>query len=201
MPPRILLPGFTPSIRLQFASQRRHFFDLPHIASPQRFKATRTLPHSSKILYNLVADIDSYHRFLPYCLGSTVTKFTASGTPSEADLRVGWGNFDETFSSKVVCRPEENIVEADASNNALFERLNTRWEIVDKGNETRKESDVSLHIEFKFVNPLYSAVSQAVGPKVANLMIEAFEKRVREVLGKEEPVVKEVEKEEVAGVQ
>lgn len=47
---------------------------------------------------------------------------------------------------------------------------------------TREETQVSLAIEFQFANPIYAAMSQATVPKVADKMIEAFEKRVRAVV-------------------
>lgn len=46
---------------------------------------------------------------------------------------------------------------------------------------SREKTDVSLHIEFEFANPVYAALSQAAAPMVAEKMIEAFEKRVKEV--------------------
>lgn len=45
----------------------------------------------------------------------------------------------------------------------------------------REKTEVSLQIEYQFANPVYAALSQAAAPKVAEKMIEAFEKRVREV--------------------
>ena len=63
--------------------------------------------------------------------------------------------------------------------------LLTRWSLrprttasAAKGQEL---TEVNLTIEFSFANPLYAAMSSAVAPKVADKMIEAFEKRVREV--------------------
>ena len=44
-------------------------------------------------------------------------------------------------------------------------------------------TEVDLHIEVRFASPLYAALSQAAAPKVAGLLVEAFEKRAREVLG------------------
>ena len=51
-----------------------------------------------------------------------------------------------------------------------------------KSPSTREETDVSLAIEFQFANPIYAAMSQAAVPKVADKMIEAFEKRVKAVV-------------------
>ncbi|KAF2435188.1 hypothetical protein EJ08DRAFT_646073 [Tothia fuscella] len=44
-------------------------------------------------------------------------------------------------------------------------------------------TEVTLNIEFQFSNPVYSAMSGAVADRVAGVMIEAFEKRVGDVLG------------------
>jgi coenzyme Q-binding protein COQ10 len=108
-------------------------------------------------------------------------------------MRVGWDQFDETFHSSVHCEPENLVVQADASQNALFEQLLARWAIRDVagsekglGGRGGEKSDVELKVEFRFMNPLYSMVSSAVAPKVAALMIEAFEKRAIEVLGGED---------------
>ncbi|KAK4997811.1 Coenzyme Q-binding protein coq10, mitochondrial [Elasticomyces elasticus] len=46
----------------------------------------------------------------------------------------------------------------------------------------RDQTDVNLAIEYQFANPVYAAMSAAVAPKVAGLMIEAFEKRVRAIV-------------------
>ncbi|KAI5798893.1 hypothetical protein EDC01DRAFT_22011 [Geopyxis carbonaria] len=187
MPPRILPP--TQRLFRPFRPLHRTFFDLPSATTPQRFTVSRTLPHPPQNLYKLVADIDSYSAYLPYCIGSKVTKrCSETSAPTEADLRVGWGSFDETFSSRVTCKPEDLMVEADASQNPLFEKLLARWEISEPATtiEPEGKSDVHLKIEFQFTNPIYSALSGAVAPKVADVMIQAFEKRAKEVLGKKE---------------
>ena len=44
-------------------------------------------------------------------------------------------------------------------------------------------TEVSLTIEVRFASAMYSALSQAAAPKVAGMMVEAFERRAREMLG------------------
>jgi len=50
------------------------------------------------------------------------------------------------------------------------------------GGPSKEHTEVSLAIEFQFSNPVYSAMSGAVADKVAGVMIEAFEARVKHVL-------------------
>lgn len=46
----------------------------------------------------------------------------------------------------------------------------------------KEQTEVHLSIEYQFANPIYATMSAAVAPKVAGKMIEAFEKRVAQVL-------------------
>ena len=86
--------------------------------------------------------------------------------------------------------------------NKIFQTLLTRWTLSEfpfkplppsgkspqEGNANEANShprtEANLVIEFRFASAVYAALSQAVAPKVAGMMIEAFEKRVGQVLGK-----------------
>lgn len=46
----------------------------------------------------------------------------------------------------------------------------------------REQTEVHLSLSFAFANPVYQAMSSAVTPKVAGMMVEAFEKRVKDVI-------------------
>lgn len=46
----------------------------------------------------------------------------------------------------------------------------------------REQVEVMLAIEYQFANPMYAAMSSAVAPKVADYMMEAFEKRVKSLI-------------------
>ena len=46
----------------------------------------------------------------------------------------------------------------------------------------RDLTEVNLAIEFQFSNPIYGSLSKAVAPKLAEVMIEAFEKRAKLLL-------------------
>ncbi|OLN84425.1 Coenzyme Q-binding protein COQ10-like protein, mitochondrial [Colletotrichum chlorophyti] len=173
---------------------RRPFFNLPNLPStePQVLTASRTLPYASAQLYDVISDVDAYSTFVPYCAHSRVTRRTAPDAdgrtwPTQADLRVGWGGFEETFTSRLRCVPGKSVeaisgAEVDGSTGGdVFKSLVTKWELRPLTSGTGTEVD--LVIRFQFANPLYSAVSAAVSEKVAGVMIQAFEKRARAILG------------------
>lgn len=221
--PRAFRPArlpFAPACRA--LQQRRSFINLPG-TEPQSFSATRILPYPSKSLYTIIADIESYSSFVPYCLESRVTKSSHPDSdgrawPSSADLKVGFGSYSEVFTSRVYCVPN-TIVEALAGDaetsipkdklqhhsdhfeaprvpNDIFKSLKTRWELrpfhykpptgQPQSDMTvhppRDQTEVSLSLEFEFSNPLYAMAAKAAAPKVAGIMIEAFEDRAREVI-------------------
>ncbi|PNY27633.1 Coenzyme Q-binding protein coq10, mitochondrial [Tolypocladium capitatum] len=179
--------------------RRRSFFSFPGGGdTTQHLAATRTLPYARDPLYELIADVDSYHRFVPYCSLSRVTHWAPPDPrgrrwPARADLHVGWGGFTEAFSSRLRCVPGVSVeavsgdpaaadADADAAS-AVFKSLVTRWSLEPVAHDPASPStEVRLTIEYRFVNPLYAAVSAAVSDKVAGLMIEAFEKQARERL-------------------
>ncbi|WYZ38937.1 hypothetical protein EsH8_III_000851 [Colletotrichum jinshuiense] len=186
-----------PLLRTQPA---RPFFNLPNLSSePQVLRASRTMPYPSAQLYDVVSDVDSYSSFVPYCAQSRVTQWTAPDDngrkwPTQADLRVGWGGFEETFTSRLRCVPGESVEAISGADvegaspgyggegGAVFKSLVTQWQLRPLTSGTGTEVD--LVIRFQFANPLYSAVSAAVSEKVAGVMIQAFEKRVKAVLGR-----------------
>ncbi|KAI8951391.1 hypothetical protein F4801DRAFT_545369 [Xylaria longipes] len=125
MPPTGFLPRPRPRIP-RFAlspiqRQRRTFLSSILSSSPlppQTVTASRRLPYNHAALYGLIADIDSYSAFLPYCSTSRVTAWTAHEDPefgrrwpTRADLTAGWGGLEQTYTSRVFCVPG-SIVEA-----------------------------------------------------------------------------------------
>lgn len=196
---------------------RRSFLSLPG-SELITLKETRILPYESSSLYTLIADVDRYSSFIPYCQESRVTRWSEPDTkgkrwPEQADLKVGWGGFEETFTSKLNCVPDTIVealggdalsavseqqslgrlsrIQSPAIPNNIFKRLSTRWTVKPlSGNPAtsgvawngRDLTEVNLAIEFQFSNPIYGSLSKAVAPKLAEVMIEAFEKRAKLLL-------------------
>ncbi|KAI3323096.1 hypothetical protein HD806DRAFT_497909 [Xylariaceae sp. AK1471] len=122
MPPTRLLPRphLLPRSRSPIQHSKRTFLGslLSSLPPPQTLTASRRLPYNHKALYDVIADIDSYSAFLPYCSSSRVTSWTAQADPefgrrwpTRANLTAGWGGLEQTYTSHVFCVPG-SIVEA-----------------------------------------------------------------------------------------
>ncbi|ORY81489.1 cyclase/dehydrase, partial [Protomyces lactucae-debilis] len=138
----------------------------------QTYTANRTLPYTQAALFKVIADIDAYKHFVPFCTDSHVTQHTNDSTPlpTQADLKVGFKQYQESFTSRVHCVPDTSV-QAVASQHPLFKKLVAAWRLSRVGEDACK---VQLEVEYQFVNPLYGAVSAAVVPKVAGQVLEAF---------------------------
>ena len=91
--------------------------------------------------------------------------------------------------------------QTDPSSSEIFTSLLSRWSFREfpykpnppagappqegdaNANPAHPRTEVHLLLEVRFASAVYSALSQAAAPKVAGLVVEAFEKRAREVLG------------------
>lgn len=178
-------------------------------SDPKRvLTATRTLPYSPGLLFKVISSVESYSQFLPFLTASTVTaRDPGTGHPTQAFLTVGYGPFSETFTSKVDCDPAKGTVEARSgakyslgagqtegskgglsgffpgANEGIFEYLNTRWELVPLApvdTQGGPQTKVNLEVRFEFRNQMHATVMSAVEGQMASVMIEAFEKRIRE---------------------
>src|SRR5690625_6737870 len=60
----------------------------------------RRLPYRPEQLYDLVADVERYPEFLPWCLGARIKR--REGNTLIADLVIGFKMIRERFTSRVV---------------------------------------------------------------------------------------------------
>ncbi|KAG9093432.1 hypothetical protein FS749_014381, partial [Ceratobasidium sp. UAMH 11750] len=111
------------AVRNVHPSQRRLIFSLPKLPlefgsgkpSTSVFHTRKILPYTQRQLYNLVADVDSYHRFLPFCTGSRVVRPVLEGSSAEepyrveAELSVGFMGMNESYTSIVSFKPYEQV--------------------------------------------------------------------------------------------
>lgn len=177
-------------------------FHLPNLASflpssnnsnqpGQTLTATRTLPYTPTPLFETISSVESYSQFLPFLSASTVTaRDPQTNYPTRAFLTIGYGPVSETFTSEVICDKARWVVEAKSgakfgtgASEGIFEFLSTKWSLVpleeSRSGEVRTRVDLEIRLAFK--NRFHEATFGAVQGQMAGVMIEAFEKRVREV--------------------
>src|SRR4051812_8872931 len=105
----------------------------------------RVLPYAPEQLYNLVADIERYPEFLPWCLAAKIRK--REGRTIHADLMIGFRMVRERFTSKVDLEPTRRIDVAYAE--GPFKYLNNHWEF---NPAPGGSCEIDFFVEFEFRN-------------------------------------------------
>ncbi|PVG03583.1 hypothetical protein CPB86DRAFT_779308 [Serendipita vermifera] len=178
----------------------------------------KIMPYTRQQLYELVADVDSYRHFIPFCTASKVLhssrpdwklrgeKDNDPPTHLEAELKVGFLGMDESYVSKVECRPFQSVTATASTSTPLFKRLVTTWTFqhaspasphlsspeslarsLSMSKNTSKDAEgptlLTFDISFAFANPLHATISKGFFGRVSSMMVNAFEKRCLEVYG------------------
>lgn len=133
------------------------------------------VPYRPDQLFDLVADVGDYPRFLPWCVGARVKSRTESLLI--ADLTIGFGPFRETFTSRVALeRPRRILV---AYENGPFKYLKNQWIFLPDPAGTR----VDFFVDFEFRSRLLQKAIGLVFAEAVRRMVNAFRKRAAEVYG------------------
>lgn len=134
------------------------------------------LPYSSAQMFDLVADVEKYPQFLPWCLNARITR--RDGNFFWADLTVGYKFVRERFSSRVEL--QENKIITVKYLNGPMQNLSNRWsfEENDKGG-----CDVDFFIDFEFKNPIFKRIAGAFFEKAISRMSAAFRARAKVLYG------------------
>ncbi|HPD83266.1 MAG: type II toxin-antitoxin system RatA family toxin [Alphaproteobacteria bacterium] len=141
----------------------------------------KTLPYTPQQMFDLVAAVDQYSEFAPWCVASRINKWEGD-TIFYADLIVGYKVFREKFSSKVLLnRPREITIEYQKG---PLKNLTNHW-IFSEGSNGSCVIDFS--VEFEFKNMALQALATMFFNEVVKRMIGAFEARAQEVYG--EPTI------------
>ena len=142
----------------------------------------RLLHHTPEQLFDLVADVEKYPEFLPWCVATRVRERGEEDGHDMliSDMVIGYKMFREKFTSKVVCQRPGRI---DVSYfEGPFKYLNNHWIFVAGGGEEGK-CMIDFYVDFEFKPRLFQAAIGAVFNKAVKRMIQAFEKRADELYG------------------
>ncbi len=133
------------------------------------------VPYTQEQLFDLVADVDKYPRFLPWCVAARVRHRTETHLMS--DLTIGFGPFRESFTSSVTLdRPRRVNVKYES---CPFRYLNNQWDFSPHGAGT----EVAFFVDFEFRSRILQAAIGVVFNEATKRMVNAFHKRARDVYG------------------
>ena len=126
--------------------------------------------HSARRMYELVADVESYPDFLPWCGGARVVARDASGVTAEIDIR--FKGLKQSFTTRNVETPFERIDVQLVK--GPFSRLEGDWHFTPLAEDSCK---VELRLAYKFDNFLLERLVGPVFHVIGSTMVDRFTRR------------------------
>ena len=139
----------------------------------------RLLPYTPEQLFALVADIERYPEFLPWCVAARIRE----RRPSEivADLIIGFRVFRERFTSRVTLDPPHRIDVAYSE--GPFRYLNNYWIFEPAPGGCR----IDFFVDFEFKSRVLQKVIEVLFGEAVRRMVAAFERRAEQLYGRPAP--------------
>jgi coenzyme Q-binding protein COQ10 len=145
------------------------------------FQTTRRVRHAPEKMFDLVADVENYPRFVPLCESLTVRLRRPVDEGREilvADMTVSYAVFRETFTSKVTLDPANLAILVEYLDGP-FKHLENRWTFKPEGSGCT----VGFWITYEFKSRALGALMGAMFDKAFRRFAEAFEERADVVYG------------------
>jgi coenzyme Q-binding protein COQ10 len=137
----------------------------------------RSLPHSSEQLFGLVADVEKYPEFLPWCVGARIR--SQESDLLVADLMIGFNGLNEKFTTQV--KLDRVAMKIDVIyQDGPFKYLNNRWLFMSKN---AGACDLDFFIDFEFKSRFLQALMGPLFGEAVRRMVGAFESRALHLYG------------------
>ena len=138
----------------------------------------RLIECNKEQLVDLVLDIESYPKFIPYCLGAKIYEKKEENNLILiiADLTIGKGPFKATYKSDVRFNKDTDTILVTNIDGPL-KHLDNKWVFHEKDSSTEISFDIDFEIENKFLNIVMDKSFQYGLDKIA----DSFQKRANDL--------------------
>lgn len=139
-------------------------------------KRSVLVPHSCAQMFKLVADVQKYPEFMPWCGGSAVHREDESGM--DASVTISLAGIRQTFTTRNKHDYPHNI--SIELIDGPFSDLTGNWEFQELGPDACK---VLYTMQYQFSSRALEAVVGPVFNRIASSFIDSFTKRAQNVYG------------------
>ncbi len=136
----------------------------------------RILPYTPEQLFELVAEVEAYPEFLPWCLSLRVKK--REENVITADMVIGYKIIRERFTSRVTLQRPGRIDVAYTQ--GPFKYLNNHWLFEPDGNGG---CILDFYVDFEFRSRLFRRAFGVFFNEAVKIMVTAYEKRAKHLYG------------------
>ena len=143
----------------------------------------RVMPYSAEQMFDLIADVDRYPEFLPWCgaarMRSRKPLPDGTGEVLEADLVISFKVFRERFGSRVTLQPEARTIDVEYLDGP-FRYLKNQWKFKPMG---PSQCEVDFFVDFEFRSAILQKVIGLVFHEAMQRVVRAFERRAEALYG------------------
>ena len=137
----------------------------------------RLLGYRPEQMFDLVADIERYPEFLPWCIGARIRE--RNDTLVVADLIIGFKMIRERFTSRVSLDRAYLTIEV-AYADGPFKQMTNRWRF-EPAEDGRCRID--FYVAFEFRSAMLQKLIGVLFHEAVRRMVGAFETRARKLYG------------------
>lgn len=140
----------------------------------------RTMPYTAQQMYDLVADVGDYPKFLPWTAAARIKSLEQQGdhTVMDADLVISFKVFRERFTSRVVLWPEAKKIDTEYLDGP-FKYMKSNWAFED----IEGGCSVQFFVDFEFKSAILQKIIGVVFNEAMQRVVKAFEKRAEALYG------------------
>jgi coenzyme Q-binding protein COQ10 len=140
---------------------------------------SKTVSYTKEQMFDLVADIDRYDEFLPWCNNSKIISSSTEGDKQIiiADLEIGYDQFVYTYRSEVKLhkdKTEINVRNLDGP----FKYLENNWKF---NTLSEHECEIQFNIDFELNISLLDMLMKKFFDLAFQKMVDAFISRANEI--------------------
>lgn len=136
----------------------------------------RRLPYSAEQMFDLVADVDNYPKFLPWVIATRVK--SDSDSRMIADMVVGFKAIREKFTSSVE-KDRPHSIRVQYVDGPLRD-LDNRWQFRPIGSGS---CEIDFCVDFAFKSRIFEALAGQYLDRAFRKMVAAFESRAAQLYG------------------
>ncbi len=140
----------------------------------------RVMPYNAQQMYDLIADIDAYPQFLPWCAAIRIRKCSQRGKTEivDADMVISFKVFREKFGTRVTLLPEQGKIDVEYLDGP-FKYLNNHWVFKD----CEGGCEVDFFVDFEFKSKILQTIIGVVFNEAMQRIVGAFETRANALYG------------------
>ncbi|WP_342362570.1 type II toxin-antitoxin system RatA family toxin [Terrarubrum flagellatum] len=146
------------------------------------FRTRHPVTHSPTQMFDLVADVEKYPEFLPFCTGLVLKRRARDSEGRDVlicDMQVGYKSINERFTSRVTLDRPKLIIDVEYIDGP-FRFLENRWRF----EPDPKGSAIDFYISYEFRSRVLATLAGAVFDRIFRMFTGAFDARADQVYGK-----------------